>query len=39
MTLALSYGISFLVVVVGQLLAAWFLFRGSRTTQTVREGV
>jgi O-antigen/teichoic acid export membrane protein len=39
MTLALSYGISFLMVVVAQLLVAWFLFRGSRTTQAVHEGV
>lgn len=39
MTLALSYGISFLMVVVAQLLVAWFLFRGSRTTQAVTEGV
>ncbi|HEU4888116.1 MAG TPA: oligosaccharide flippase family protein [Thermoanaerobaculia bacterium] len=38
MTLALSYGISFLMVVVAQLLVAWFLFRGSRTTRTVHEG-
>ncbi|MFL6245828.1 MAG: oligosaccharide flippase family protein [Thermoanaerobaculia bacterium] len=39
MTLALSYGTSFLLVVGGQLVAAWFLFRGSRRTQVVAGGV
>jgi O-antigen/teichoic acid export membrane protein len=38
MSLALSYGISFLVVVVAQLVTAWFLFRGSRKTAAVHEG-
>ncbi len=39
MALALSYGISFLVFVVAQLVTAWFLFRGSRRTTAVHEGV
>lgn len=39
MTLALSYGMSFLMVVIGQLAAAWFLFRGSRPTRAVHESV
>lgn len=39
MTLALSYGISFLVVVIAQFVAAWFLFRGSRRPAAVHEGV
>jgi O-antigen/teichoic acid export membrane protein len=38
MTLALSYGISFLLVVLAQLVTAWFLFRGSRKTAAVHEG-
>jgi O-antigen/teichoic acid export membrane protein len=39
MALALSYGTAFLVVVVAQLLTAWFLFRGSRRAAAVHEGV
>lgn len=38
MTLAFGYGISFLLVVVAQLITAWILFRGSRATEAAHEG-
>lgn len=37
--LALSYGISFLLVVLAQLIVAWFLFRGGRSAEKAQPAV